>query len=297
MKQYLKLLKDVMENGEDRMDRTGTGTRSVFSRQLRFDLRKGFPAITTKKLAWKAVKSELLWFIEGSSDEKRLREILHGDRNSEKSTIWTANANANYWKSSADFDGDLGRIYSVQWRHWKTPAFEIGVHNSYETWAMVETDQLQNLIDGIKKDPASRRHIISSWNAGEIAEGDLALPPCHVMAQFHVNTKNELSCSLTQRSWDLFLGAGFNIASYALLTHMIAQVCDLQVGELIINSNDTHIYLNHFEQVKEQLSRKPLKLSTLWLNPDIKNIDDFKMEDIELINYKSHDSIKAEMAV
>lgn len=297
MRNYLDLLQDVLNNGEDKMDRTGVGTRSVFGRQLRFDLRKGFPAITTKKLAFNAMKSELLWFLEGSSDEKRLREILHGDRESTKPTIWTDNANADYWKPNAEFEGDLGRVYGCQLRNWRTPIKEFGVHNGLPAYTVKETDQLINLINGLQSDPNGRRHIICWWNAGEVSEGLAALPACHAFAQFHVNTKNELSCALTQRSWDLFLGASFNIASYALLTHMIAQVCNLQVSELIINSNDTHIYLNHIEQVREQLSREPLQAPTLWLNPDVTDIEKFTMDDIQLEDYQSHASIKAPMAI
>lgn len=289
-KVYLNALKEILENGEDRPDRTGVGTRSVFGLQMRFDLTDGFPAITTKKLAWKACVSELLWFIEGSGDEFRLREILHGERYSEKKTIWTDNAQADYWKNKRlqRHPGDLGRVYGVQWRRWRKPLVRIN------KVVLQNHDQLLELIDGIKSDPYSRRHIITAWNPGEL---DLmALPPCHMMAQFYVNN-GRLSCQMYQRSADMFLGVPFNIASYALFTHMIAQVCNLEVGELIITLGDAHIYNNHFDQVKEQLTREPLPLPTLKLNPEISVITDFEMEDITLEGYTSHEAIKAPMAV
>ena len=276
MKQYHDLLNDILNNGEVKDDRTGVGTISVFGRQLRFDLTVGFPAVTTKKLAWKSVVSELLWFIEGSGDERRLAEILYGSKDSERSTIWTGNAQAAYWTPKARYHGDLGRVYGVQWRDWR------GV------------DQLSNLIEGIKNDPNGRRHIITAWNVDELDK--MALPPCHVLAQFYVSN-GKLSCHMYQRSVDVFLGLPFNIASYALLTHMIAQVCDLKVGELIISTGDTHIYSNHVEQVKEQLSREEYPLPLLFLNPDIKNINKFSMDDTLLFDYKSYGTIKADMAV
>jgi thymidylate synthase len=276
MKQYHDLLEDILNSGEVKDDRTGVGTISVFGRQLRFDLSKGFPAITTKKLAWKSVVSELLWFIEGTGDERRLAEILYGSRDTDRSTIWTGNAQAAYWTPRAKYDGDLGRVYGVQWRDWR------GV------------DQLANLIEGIKKDPNGRRHILTAWNVDELDQ--MALPPCHVLAQFYVSN-GKLSCHMYQRSVDVFLGLPFNIASYALLTHMIAQVCDLKVGELIISTGDTHIYSNHVEQVKEQLAREEYSLPALFLNPEIKNIDKFSMDDILLFDYQSHGTIKADMAV
>lgn len=276
MKQYHELLNDILNNGERKDDRTGVGTISVFARQLRFNLSDGFPAITTKKLAWKSVVSELLWFIEGTGDERRLAEILYGRRDSGRNTIWTGNAQAAYWTPKANYDGDLGRVYGVQWRDWR------GV------------DQLTNLIEGIKKDPNGRRHIITAWNVDELDQ--MALPPCHVLAQFYVSN-GKLSCHMYQRSVDVFLGLPFNIASYALLTHMIAQVCDLKAGELIISTGDTHIYTNHVEQVKEQLSREEYPLPMLLLRSEIKNIDKFLMDDIILDDYQSHGTIKAEMAV
>ena len=282
MKQYLELLQDILDNGEEKDDRTGIGTRSVFGRTLRFDLRTGFPAVTTKKLAWKACVGELLWFIEGSRDERRLAEITHGTREGVV-TIWTPNAQASYWKPKAQFEGDLGRIYGVQWRDWIT-------HPVYR-----RLDQLLLLIDGIKKDPNSRRHILSAWNVGDLEH--MALPPCHVMCQFYVDKDRQLSCHMYQRSVDVFLGLPFNIASYALFTHMIAQVCGLGVKELIISTGDTHIYKTHFESVKEQLSRETMSAPELWLNPNVKDITQFTMADIKLLGYNHHDVIKAEMAV
>jgi thymidylate synthase len=288
---YLKSLEDILNHGEERNDRTGVGTISMFGQSLRFDLSKGFPAITTKKLAWKSVVSELLWFIEGSGDEFRLREILHGNRYSDKTTIWTENAQAPYWvnKKTQRHPGDLGRVYGVQWRRWRKPLIRIN------KVVLANHDQLLELVDGLKKDPFSRRHIITAWNPGEL--DIMALPPCHMMAQFYVSKDKKLSCQMYQRSADMFLGVPFNIASYALFTHMVAQVCGLGVGNLIIVLGDAHIYKNHIEQVKEQLSRKPLPLPKLSLNAEINDITKFNMNDIELIDYQSHGIIKAPMAV
>jgi len=282
MKVYHDLLEDILKNGESRDDRTGVGTISVFGRQLRFDLDSGFPAITTKKLAWKACVGELLWFLEGSRDERRLAEITHGSKEGTV-TIWTPNALAPYWKSKSKFEGDLGKVYGVQWRKWESPR-----------WGKL-VDQISHLVDRLKTDPFSRRHMISAWNVGEL--NDMVLPPCHVMSQYYVSKDNKLSCHMYQRSVDVFLGLPFNIASYALLTHMLSQVCDLKVGELIISTGDTHIYKDHLEQVDQQLQRQEYPLPKLWLNPNINNIDSFTMDDIKLQNYKSHDSIKAKMAV
>lgn len=287
MKTYLEALDTVLNTGKLKTDRTGVGTKSLFGVHLRFDLQKGFPAVTTKKLAWKAVVSELLWFLEGSGDERRLREILHGDRNSEKPTIWTANAEADYWTPKAKEPGDLGRIYGVQWRNWIVSKID---NDSQVT----QVDQLTRLIDGIKTDPHGRRHILSAWNPGELEQ--MALPPCHVLCQFDV-TDNKLSCQMYQRSGDAYLGVPFNIASYALLTHMIAQVCNLDVGEFIHVIGDFHLYLNHENQAREQLSREPLTLPSLWLNPDINTIDKFTMNDIKLVDYNCYGSIPAPMAV
>lgn len=289
-KVYLDALKNILENGEERPDRTGVGTIGIFGLQMRFDLTEGFPAITTKKLAWKACVSELLWFIEGSGDEYRLREILHGERYTDKKTIWTDNATAPYWVEQRlqRHPGDLGRVYGVQWRRWRKPLIRIN------KVVLQNHDQLIELINGIKEDPYSRRHIITAWNPGELEL--MALPPCHMMSQFYVSN-GKLSCQMYQRSADMFLGVPFNIASYALFTHMIAQVCNLEVGDLIITIGDAHIYKNHTEQVKEQLKRKPLPLPTLKLNPEIEVITEFEMTDIELVDYKSHEAIKAPMAV
>lgn len=275
--QYLDALKFVLDNGITKQDRTGVGTISYFGMQQRYNLKNGFPALTTKKLAWKSVVSELLWFIEGSCDERRLAEILHGSRDPKYKTIWTDNANADYWIDKAKFPGDLGRIYGVQWRRWQRPFWEIRV------------DQLKTLIEDIKKDPHSRRHIITSWNPGDIQ--NMALPPCHCFAQFYVSDNNELSCQMYQRSVDLPLGAPFNIASYSILTHMIAQVCGLEVGEFIHVMGDAHIYVNQIDGVKEQLTREPFPLPTLWLNPEVYDIEKFTMDDVRLINYQSHPAI------
>lgn len=276
MKQYLQDLQYILDNGTSVSNRTGIDTLSVFGMQTRYDLTQGFPAVTTKRLAWKSVVSELLWFIEGSGNERRLCEILYGTQDPEKTTIWTANALAPYWKTKASYVGDLGRVYGVQWRDFN------GV------------DQLTDLIKGLKEAPESRRHILTAWNPSELDQ--MALPPCHLLAQFSV-TNNKLSCMMYQRSNDFFLGCPFNIASYSLLTHMIAQVCGLQVGDFVHTTGDAHIYINHLDQVNEQITRAPLALPTLWLNPDIMDIEKFTMNDIKLIDYVSHPSIKADMAV
>jgi thymidylate synthase len=303
MQTYLDALKQVLETGTTRTDRTGTGTIGVFGMQQRYDLSNGFPAVTTKKLAWKSVVSELLWFIEGSGDEKRLREILHGSAESSKTTIWSANATAAYWKPQAKFEGDLGRVYGVQWRHWRTPVehkaeqFKDDFGNNYRRAGYVhfkEVDQLKNLIEGIRADPYGRRHILTAWNPGEL--DSMALPPCHCFAQFYV-ADGRLSCQMYQRSCDMFLGVPFNIASYSLLTAMIAQVCGLQVGEFVHVLGDAHIYLDHVEQVNEQLTREPFPMPQLSLNPEITDITKFTMADIRLENYQSHDAIQARMAV
>lgn len=303
MQQYLKDLQFILDNGVESKDRTGTGTISVFGMQSRYDLTKGFPAVTTKKLAWKSVVSELLWFIEGTGDERRLAEILHGTRDASKTTIWTANAQADYWTPKAQYDGDLGRVYGVQWRRWKSirNTTDTTIKDDFGTVYRVqgglqckEVDQLADLITRIKSNPEDRRHILTAWNPGELDQ--MALPPCHSFAQFYVRN-GKLSCQMYQRSADFFLGVPFNIASYALFTHMIAQVCDLGVGEFVHTIGDAHIYSNHVEQVKEQLSRETLALPTLKLNPAIKNIDGFTMADIELVDYQCHGAIKAPMAV
>lgn len=274
MEQYLNALKYVMDNGVEKENRTGVKTRAVFGLPMRFDLSKGFPALTTKKLAFNAVKAELLWFLKGSGDVKELQAMgCH---------IWDANAQAPFWKPKAKFEGDLGRVYGVQWRKWKSPYSDEPI------------DQIARVIEMIKKDPTDRRLIVSAWNPAELEM--MALPPCHMIFQFFA-AQGKLSLQMYQRSCDMFLGVPFNIASYSLLLSMIAQVVGMEPWEFVHTLGDAHVYYNHFEQVKEQLSREPLPLPKLWLNPDIKNIDDFKMDDIKLIDYQSHPSIKAEMAV
>lgn len=275
MRQYNDALKEIMEGGIDREGRNGL-TRAKFAIQLRFNMSDGFPAVTTKKLGFKAVKSELLWFIEGSSDNNRLKELNGTER-----TIWTENADSDYWKPKAKFDGDLGRIYGVQWRSWQGPDGKV-------------VDQLAEVIEKIKKTPGDRRLIVSAWNPGELDQ--MALPPCHMFYQFFV-ANEKLSLHMTQRSCDMFLGVPFNIASYSLLLYMVAQVTNLGVHECVLTLNDAHIYHAHFDAVREQLARDTMKLPTLWLNPKIKDIDSFTIKDIELKNYNHHPSIKAKMIV
>lgn len=308
MYQYLNLLKKILETGIDSENRTGVPARSIFGEQLRFNLNAGFPAVTTKKLAWNSVVSELLWFIEGSRDERRLAEIQYGTRDENKTTIWTANAQANYWKDKAEFIGDVGKIYGYQWRHWERPAIfhksggpltadssswipTPGVNSFWEFPPAI--DQLKNLIDGLKNDPNGRRHIITAWNVGELDQ--MALPPCHMIAQFYIKN-NKLSCMMSQRSCDSFLGIPYNIASYALFTHLIAKTIGSGVQDLIINFGDTHIYANHFDAVITQLLRIPFDLPTLQINKDV-DIWTAKVSDCKLLNYQCHPIIKAEMAV
>ena len=276
MKQYLEALKECYQNGTDVDSRAGK-VRKSFGFQMHFDLSKGFPAITTKKLAWKSVISELLWFIEGSNDERRLAEILYQDNRENlknKKTIWTQNAEADYWKPKAKFIGDVGRIYGVQWRNFNGE------------------DQIENLIKGLKSDPNSRRHIISSWNPPELKE--MSLPACHVFSQFFV-AKNKLSCQLYQRSCDMFLGVPFNIASYSLFTHMLARECNLEVGNFIHSLGDFHIYEEHFDQVEIQLKRKPKNLPSLEF--ETKNFYKYKVDDFKLLNYEHYPKIEATMNV
>lgn len=303
--QYLALLDDILCNGDDRVDRTGVGTRAVFGRHLDIDLRQGFPAATTKKLAWKAIVSELLWFLEGSNDERRLAEILHGTRDESKKTIWTENAQASYWKPKATFNGDLGPVYGVQWRRWKTTRVkgyddyldhsEHGARTYFGAKVIEEEiDQVADVVKKLRTNPTDRRMIISAWNVAEL--GNVALPPCHMMAQFFVE-EGRLSCSMYQRSVDTMLGLPFNIASYALLTHILARVSGLHVGRLIMNLGDTHLYMNHLGGAREQLMRKPYKAPDLFIADRGQDIDSFKMEDFELIGYQSHAAIKLDMAV
>ncbi|MBQ5451941.1 MAG: thymidylate synthase [Bacteroidales bacterium] len=264
MKQYLDLLQTILDKGTKKHDRTGTGTISYFGYQMRFPLSEGFPLVTTKKVHLKSIIYELLWFLNGDTNVKYLQD--NGVR------IW------NEW---ADENGDLGPVYGYQWRHWRTPQGR-------------EVDQIKNLIEGLKKNPDSRRHIVSAWNPADV--DDMALPPCHTMFQFYVND-NRLSCQLYQRSGDSFLGVPFNIASYALLTMMVAQVCGFELGDFVHTLGDAHIYLNHLEQVKLQLSREPFPLPQMVINPNVKDIFSFKYEDFEIKNYQCHPTIKGEISV
>lgn len=264
MRQYLDLMQHVMDNGIQKGDRTGTGTLSVFGYQMRFNLADGFPAVTTKKLHFRSIIHELLWFLAGDTNIKYL--------NDHKVTIW------DEW---ADENGDLGPVYGSQWRSWPD-----GNGRSL--------DQIALLIDRLKNNPDSRRHIVSAWNPAEVE--NMALPPCHTLFQFYV-ADNKLSCQLYQRSADIFLGVPFNIASYALLTMMIAQVCDYELGDFVHTFGDAHLYLNHLEQAKLQLSREPYPLPQMKLNPDVKSLFEFKYEDFELVNYQCHPRIKAPIAV
>lgn len=288
MKQYHDLCKHVLDNGVSTDDRTGVGTIKTFGYQMRFNLQHGFPLVTTKTVPIKSVVSELLWFIEGSTDERRLAEILHGTRDPAKRTIWTD----NYEKQGVDLgytDNHLGPIYGYQWRNWNKYK-----ENDDGSISKESVDQLQQLIDGIKNDPNGRRHILTAWNVGELDQ--MALPPCHCFAQFFV-CNGKLSCQLYQRSCDVFLGLPFNIASYSVFTHMIAQVCNLEVGEFIWTGGDVHIYKNHIDQVKLMLSRELHALPSLTLNPYIDNINDFTMFDYRIDGYDPHPAIKAPMAV
>ena len=276
MKEYLKALKNCYENGEDIVSRAGK-VRRLFGHQMKFNLEKGFPIVTTKKIAWKSIVSELLWFLEGSNDERRLAEILHEKNRSElndKRTIWTDNANSSYWKPKAKFEGDVGKIYGVQWRNFN------GV------------DQIKELIDGIKSQPQSRRHILTAWNPPDIDK--MSLPPCHSFSQFFVSN-NKLSCQLYQRSCDMFLGVPFNISSYCLLIHILAKECNMSVGNFIHTLGDFHIYHEHFDQVKIQLRRDTKSLPFLEFKQ--KNILSYSVSDFELKNYNSHPSIKADMNI
>ncbi len=264
MDAYLQLLRRVQSEGVRKEDRTGTGTLSVFGHQMRFNLREGFPLVTTKKVHMKSIVHELLWFLMGDSNIRYLKEN-----------------GVSIWDEWADADGNLGPVYGVQWRSWKCPDGR-------------SVDQIKNLIDNIKKNPDSRRLIVSAWNVADVDK--MALPPCHTFFQFYV-ADGKLSCQLYQRSADIFLGVPFNIASYALLTHMVAQVTGLEVGDFVHTMGDAHLYLNHLEQAQLQLTRQPLPLPTLRLNPAVKDIFGFKYEDISLENYQSHSPIKAPVAV
>lgn len=278
MKQYKDLLQLILKTGEKRMDRTGTGTTSIFGHQMRFNLNDGFPLVTIKKVPFRNVVSELIWFLAGDTNVKYLQD--------HKNPIW------NEWALE---NGDLGPVYGKMWRSWPTTSGDT-------------IDQISDLIHNLKTKPFSRRHIISGWNPemlpdesisplDNVRAGRQALPPCHTLFQFHVNTKNQLSCQLYQRSCDTFLGLPFNIASYSLLTHLIAKEVGLGVGDFIWSGGDVHIYSNHMDQVNTALSRDPLPLPKLWLNPDVKSIFEYKPDDIKVLDYQSHDFIKAPIAV
>jgi len=264
MRQYLNLLSEVMENGVDRGDRTGTGTRSIFGHQMRFDLAQGFPVLTTKKLHLRSIIHELLWFLQGSSNIAYLKDN-----------------GVSIWDDWADEDGELGPVYGVQWRSW--PTCDGGT-----------VDQIANLIEQIGSNPESRRLIVSAWNPALVDE--MALPPCHALFQFYVSN-GRLSCQLYQRSGDIFLGVPFNIASYALLTMMVAQVCDLVPGDFVHTLGDAHLYSNHFEQAREQLQRRPKKLPSMTIDPSVRDIFDFRFEHFELIGYDPDAHISAPIAV
>lgn len=264
MQQYLDLLRHIIENGTDKSDRTGTGTRSVFGYQMRFNLADGFPMVTTKKLHLRSIIHELLWFLKGETNIRYLKDN-----------------NVSIWDEWADENGELGPVYGKQWRSWQ------GADGTTH-------DQISDLIEQIKKNPDSRRLIVSAWNVGELS--NMALMPCHTIFQFYV-ADGKLSCQLYQRSADVFLGVPFNIASYALLTMMIAQVCDLSLGDFVHSFGDVHLYNNHFEQAQLQMTRTPFPLPTMRINPEIKDIFGFRYEDFELINYQSHPAIKAPVAV
>lgn len=271
MKNYLELLEDVMENGVEKEDRTGTGTYSVFSRQLRYDLSKGFPLITTKRIHLKSVIHELLWFLSGSDNTKYLNEN-----------------GVKIWDEWTDEFGNLGPVYGVQWRYWESYDYSNHKHR------IVSIDQISKVIESIRNNPDSRRHLVSAWNVGDLDH--MALPPCHYAFQFYVS-EGKLSCIFNMRSTDVFLGLPFNIASYALLTHMVAQQCDLGVGELIWSGGDVHIYKNHVTQVEEQLTREPFDLPTLYIKRKPDSIFNYKYDDFEFLNYQYHPTIKAPISV
>lgn len=262
MRQYLDILQDILDNGQDANNRTGIWARKVFGRQMHFDLNKGFPLVTTKKVFLKGIIHELIWLLSGNTNIKYLTDN-----------------NVHIWDEWADAEGNLGPVYGHQWRNFNSEGI----------------DQIKDVIERIKKDPQDRRLIVSAWNPAQISQ--MALPPCHCFFQFDVTPDNRLNCQLYQRSCDMFLGVPFNIASYSLLTMMIAQVCDLKLGEFVHTLGNAHIYSNHFDQVKLQLTREPFPLPQMKINPSVKNIDDFKFEDFELVNYQCHPGIKGAVAV
>lgn len=262
MKQYLDVLRDIMENGQDGDNRTGVWTRKVFGRQMHFDLSQGFPLVTTKKVFLRGIIHELIWLLSGNTNIKYLLDN-----------------NVHIWDEWADKDGNLGPVYGHQWRNWNSEGI----------------DQIKDVIERIKKDPTDRRLIVTAWNPSQI--GQMALPPCHCFFQFDVTPDGKLNCQLYQRSCDMFLGVPFNIASYSLLTMMVAQVCGLKPGEFVHTLGNAHIYNNHFEQVKTQLTRNPYPLPKMLINPDVKDIDAFKYEDFELVDYQCHGKLTGEVAV
>lgn len=262
---YLELLRTALERGEERKDRTGVGTKSLFGAQVRYDLREGFPVLTTKKLHLRSIIHELLWFLKGDTNIRYLKENQ-----------------VRIWDEWADENGDLGPVYGKQWRRWEAGNGRI-------------VDQISKLIESLKNNPQSRRHLVSAWNPGEVDQ--MALPPCHCLFQFYVHNDGSLSCQLYQRSADLFLGVPFNVASYSLLTLMLAQVCGLKPGSFVHTMGDAHLYLNHVEQAKLQLSREPKTFPQMKLNPEVKSLFDFRFEDFELVGYDPHPAIKAEVAV
>jgi len=292
MRTYLDALDDVLKWGEEKSDRTGVGTKSIFGYQMRFDLTQGFPAVTTKKLAWKSVVGELLWFLEGSMNERRLAEITYGkDRSelTEKRTIWTDNAE-NQGKALGYSDGMLGPVYGFQWRNFGGEIYNSAPH-------LKGTDQIEWLINEIKTNPDSRRLILSAWNPNQIDK--MALPPCHTLAQFYVSN-GKLSCQMYQRSADLFLGVPFNIASYSLLTHIIAKITNLEVQDFVLTVGDAHIYTTHYEAVNTQLQRTPQELPTLNIIKDFSSLEEvlgLDVSDFQLDNYNPLSAIKAEMAI
>tara|TARA_Y100000816_G_scaffold284578_1_gene263046 strand:+ start:7079 stop:7873 length:795 start_codon:yes stop_codon:yes gene_type:complete len=264
MQQYLKLVEKILDEGIDRSDRTGTGRKSIFGYQMHFDLEEGFPLVTTKKVHLKSIIHELIWFLAGSTNIKYLKEN-----------------GVSIWDEWADENGDLGPVYGAQWRSWPDPKGG-------------SVDQIKILTDNIRNNPHSTRHVVSAWNPALVDE--MALPPCHALFQFFI-ADDKISCQLYQRSADVFLGVPFNIASYALLTMMIAQVCDLKPGKFVHTLGDAHLYLNHLEQAKLQLSRKPYKLPSIKINSSVKNLEDFKYSDFEILNYESHPAISAPISV